>query len=171
MIGPVPILDKEGVTIDPIWAAEFRGFFWGEGTIAVSCRQPLAVAKPHIKWQGYSIQVIASIGLRSDDAPLLYEFHRRLGGRIRTEPYRTHTDRTITRWAAGTASDCLRIADLLKSSTGLPFLKARQLELWREAVLLKLATGATSGSRYTAENRARMREIDLELKRLRLWNG
>lgn len=162
-----PITDVEGQAIDPIWAAEFRGFFWGEGTLNVQCHRPAGRGMVN----SYSTAITASIGLRSDDAPILVEFARRLGGRLRTEKYTRDPNRTITRWVCGTAADCLRIAQLLESPTGLLFNKARQLAVWRGAVEAKLRSGASAGSRYTPEDRAILLAADAELKRLRLWAG
>ena len=171
MTGDAPILDINGEPIDPVWAAEFRGFFWGEGTIRVQAGRPLAEKMPHVKWVGYSHSIAASIGLRSDDEPLLLEFQRRLGGNVRRERYRDASDKTISRWVVGVAIDNLRIARLLASPTGLPFLKAQQLAIWRQAVETKLRSGATPAARYTVEDRAFMVWAAGELMRLRRWGG
>ena len=167
-----PVLDVDGEEIEPVWAAEFRGFFWGEGTLGFTAGQPLQQRNPQWTWKRHSFAVTASIGLRSDDAPLLAAFQRRLGGALRTEPYRFADPRkTITRWVCGTAVNNLRIARLLRSPTGLPFNKARQLDLWEEAVRLKLAAGGTAGSRYTDEQHARMLDIGQALVAVRVWSG
>lgn len=161
--GEVLIKDINGEPIDPIWAAEFRGFFWGEGTLAMQVQNH----------QGHyrSISVAASMGLRSDDAAILTAFQERLGGVLRTEHYRDGSGKTITRWQVGTAADNLRIAALLESPTGLPFRKARELVLWRRAVEIKLSTGAYAGGRYGGGQRAEMVRIEKELKALRKYQA
>mgnify|MGYP001571258734 FL=1 len=163
MAGDGPILDVNGDPVDAIWAAEFRGFFWGEGTIAVQIQN----YERHYR----SISVSASIGLRTDDAAVLREFQRRLGGTLKIESYRDGSGRTVTRWKTGVAAHNLRIAHLLESPTGLPFNKAKQLALWRLAIETKLQSGATSGSRYTPEARATMVRVSAELQKLRTWAG
>lgn len=169
------ILDIHGEPIDPIWAAEFRGFFWGEGTIAILCGRPDAnrptkSGKPR-QMAHYSIAITASIGLRSDDAALLYELQRRLGGQITLENYRDGSGKTVTRWKVGVAADNLRVARLLESPTGLPFNKAKQLTLWRKAVEAKLRAGGTPGSRYVQEDRDFIVYAAQELVRMRKWVG
>ena len=167
-----PILDIVGEEIDPIWAAGFRGFFWGEGTLGMTARLGNPKVNPLIKWVRHSIAVTASIGLRSDDSALLVEFQRRLGGRLRTEPYRGADSRkTITRWTVGTAQQNVRIGRLLESPTELPFSKARQLSVWRRAVETKVRAGAHSGARYSDEDHAYMVWAAAELQRLRRWAG
>lgn len=168
--GDAPITDVSGDVIDPVWAAEFRGFFWGEGTLAIQIQT-------HPKHQK-SIAVAATIGLRSDDAAILEAFRDRLGGVLRTERYRDGSGRTIVRWQVGTSKDNLRIARLLDSPTGLPFRKARELALWREAVVLKDTTKQRARDispdariRYHPHERDRMVEIAVALKAMRLYNG
>lgn len=166
-----PILDVNGEPIDPIWAAEFRGFFWGEGTLNMIGGQPHRNEYPNRHWGRHSFSIQASIGLRSDDRAVLTEFQRRLGGKLRIEPYRDTSEKTITRWVVATAKHCLRIAHLLESPTGLPFRKARQLEVWQKAVETKLRAGATAGSRYSNEDHAFMLWACQELRRLKEWTG
>ena len=158
-----PVIDINGEPIDPIWAAEFRGFFWGEGTLAVQ-RVSNKNNKTRDKWYSFSIQ--ATIGLRFDDAPLLCEFQRRLGGRIRVEQPRKEGLNPIVRWAIGKAKDCHRVGQLLSNGI-LPANKAKQLNLWIEALNLKLASGASSASRYTQEAKYAIVEAERILKEMR----
>lgn len=163
---PAHIYDEDGKEIDPIWQAEFRGFFWGEGTIA--CSQNM-----HFSGGSYSFSGIASIGLRDDDGDLLREFHRRLGGRLRVEKYRSgiHKDdgRTIIRWAVGVAKKCERVGHILAGGkTTLPFNKKRQLDIWRRSIHIKV--GGTRQTRYSPEDKAYLMWAGEELKRLRRWS-
>ncbi len=154
---PTHVLDVQGVEISPIWQAEFRGFFWGEGTIAIN----------HARGR-FSFANVASIGLRSDDAPILLEFQRRLGGCVRIEKYRDGTAKTITRWVVGVAKDCQRVGEVLAGGdSGLPFLKKRQLDIWRTAVSIKV--GGYSGTRYSERERDYLVFAAAELQRLRKW--
>lgn len=154
---PTHVRDTHGKEIDQVWQAEFRGFFWGEGTIAVNQ-----------KTNGYSFAAVASIGLRSDDAAILMEFQRRLNGRIRIEPYRDGSGKTITRWVVGVAKDCERVGQILAGGkTALMFNKKRQLDVWRRAVNIKV--GTYTGTRYQPEQRDYLIWASEELKRLRKW--
>ena len=159
---PDPILDINGAPISPEWAGEFRGFFFGEGTLSAYYYN--STETPGI--QHAAIQ--ASIGLRSDDAATLQEFQRRLGGKLSLEKYRDGSDRTITRWRCGTAANCYRIA-LLLGGPRIPFVKSRQVALWKEAVQLKMAKGIAGSGRYAPEERKRLREIHDALLALRKW--
>lgn len=157
---PVPthIRDIHGKEIHAIWQAEFRGFFWGEGTIAVN----------HSKHLGSSFAAVASIGLRSDDGAILIEFQRRLGGRVRIEKYRNHPEKTITRWVVGVAADAQRVGNVLAGGkTRLMFNKKRQLDIWRRAVAIKV--GGYTGTRYNDAQREYLIWASTELQRLRKW--
>jgi hypothetical protein len=66
------IKDVNGLPIDPEYAAEFRGFFWGEGMLTMQ------------KWsKRRSFAVYCRITLRDDDRLVLYKLQGRLGGTIR----------------------------------------------------------------------------------------
>lgn len=176
-----PLTDIEGEPIDPVWAAEFRGFFWGEGTMDVQANRPkqhgasgLPVGPkggtPNWYVDGWAITIIAKIKLRSDDGAVLREFHRRLGGGIREEKGPGNSKPLILWWVA-TVSQLPRVARILESPTGLPFKKARQLAIWREAIGYKLSRDGTRQARYTKEDRDRLLEIHKEIRALREWDG
>ena len=60
--------------IDQWWWAEFRGFFWGEGSIIL--------AKSN--HSGFNLQPQMKISLRDDDAAVLHDIHEKLGGSLAT---------------------------------------------------------------------------------------
>lgn len=157
--GAIPIYDIHGEEISPEWAAEFRGFFWGEGSLT-SVRGP-ARATP---------SPIVSIGLRADDQAVLEQFKQRLGGRIRQEPYRDGSGKFISRWVVIRAKDLVRIHLVLSSSpTGLTFNKCRQLRVWGRMVVMK--ADRVKWTRHIPEERDALRAMHDELHRLKLWGS
>jgi hypothetical protein len=178
MTGPDLLQDIHGEPLDPIWCAEFRGFFWGEGSLNISMHQPLAKRQPQLNWVGYSYHIQVSIGLRADDGDVLREFQRRLGGTLHQENYRDGSSKTILRWQVSTIRDCIRVGAILANSpTGLPFNKQRQLALWREAAAIKLkyldqsSRACKQRRSYSQEDSERFRWIWGELKSMRVWSG
>jgi len=144
------ILDQFGVPIDEIWAAEFRGFFWGEGCLSV-----MYIPKKDL------YRVLAKIGLRSDDRPLLEEIHRRIGGSLWDTTTQSSAGLPSTMWDASSQKSLKIVAELLLGGV-LPAKKAKQLDLWLEAVSIfttrKIKCG-WGGKQYTDEQKTRMGEI------------
>src|SRR5205809_640337 len=62
------ILDNVGEPIDPMWAATFRGFFWGEGSMYIN-RYDRKNHGPQ-----YSYNVYCRIQLRDDDRLILEHY-------------------------------------------------------------------------------------------------
>lgn len=154
MTGDSAILDVTGQPIDPIWAAEFRGFFWGEGCLGVAIIRGM-----------YRIQAV--INLRMDDADTLRAFQARLGGSLSL----THNiSQRHTRLNIAHLEDCKRVARLLAGGSAIPFTKKRQLALWTEMLDIKTAAGGRPGSRYTPEQHARMRVLVDTIQALRRWS-
>lgn len=153
------ILDINGVPFDPIWTAEFRGFFWGEGTIGIYRNNP-----KQKKWRG-TVYASAGIGLRTDDEPVLIEFQNRIGGTLLREKYKKYPNRTVSRWRTANIQSCKLISNLLKGGSVLSFNKKKQLGLWTEAVDVLI-----KGGRYTPEEHQRFDEISVELRRLKDWD-
>lgn len=144
------VLDQHGIPIDEIWAAEFRGFFWGEGCISVGY-----IPKKNI------YRVSAKISLRSDDRPLLEEFHRRIGGSLWDSRTQSSSGFPSTMWDA-TSQKSLKIVAELLSGGILPAKKAQQLDLWKEAVGIFTARKIKhgwGGKHYTDEQKSRFKEI------------
>jgi hypothetical protein len=122
------LFDINNNLITPEWAAEFRGFFWGEGCFYI-----------HPTFgNGRSFAITTKIELRKDDEEVLKEFQRRLGGKISYWDYKQHKGSNPTiRWWVARMTDCQRLVKLLTSNTNLPFNKQKQLNLWTRALELK----------------------------------
>lgn len=72
---PPPFIPEpyEIQSLDPIWAAEFRGFFYGEGCARMDNNSG-------------NFRPILTIGLRADDIAILEEIQSKLGGTINEKP-------------------------------------------------------------------------------------
>ena len=148
------ILDVQGEPIDPIWAAEFRGFFWGEGCLGAGIVHDM-------------YRIAAIINLRMDDADTLREFQRRLGGTLSL----THNiSQRHTRLNVSSLPDCQRVARLLAGGSNIPFAKKRQLVLWQEMLDIKQAAGGRPGSRYTEAQHDRMWSLVDQIQSMRRWS-
>jgi hypothetical protein len=147
MAEPSIILDIQGKPIDTEWAAEFRGFFWGEGSL-------------WIQGKAGTYAVRAAISLRSDDKEVLIEFQRRLGGRIFIQPLLG--EKLAARWQVSKKEDVARIASLLE--TKLPFKKAREVPIWKQAIDLRISK---EGRHWTLEQIEQMNNLADQLKSLR----
>jgi hypothetical protein len=167
--GGDPILDLLGEPIDPIWAAEFRGFFWGEGSLIVSVKRPPRATD---RWIGYSYNVHTMVSQRSDDEGTLEEFQRRLGGTICVKQYNDGSGKTLKAWTVSCKADCERLARVLAGGSAIPFAKKKQLALWSEAVEIRRERGYIEGrSRYTPDERERLLAISQEIRAMRTWVG
>lgn len=172
-----PILDVNGEVIDAIWAAEFRGFFWGEGSLGVYLHQPHKIAHPDRLYVGYSYSVIASITARTDELDALRAIQSRLGGtlHVRKGFYVAEKDgshRTTSFWRVSHALECDRLGRLLAvNPTRMPFRKRLQLAAWQEANTIRSSKKRGRGTPYTDAEAERMRWLSDELKRLKDWVG
>lgn len=102
---------------DPVWRAEFRGFFAADGWIGVTKSGPGLY------------YATAAIMLRDDDRLLLEAVAEVIGGNVWAQD-QTARKPTLT-WRTRSPGTVGRICDLLEEST-LPFAKARYVPLVRE---------------------------------------
>lgn len=125
------IKDVNGFLIDPEWASEFRGFFWGEGMLTMQ------------KWsKRRAFAVYCRITLRDDDRLVLYKLQNHLGGTIRRIGKPGGGSKPVCQWQVSKLKECQRIYEILSSSkTDLPFKKKRELLLWGEALEIKSFQG------------------------------
>jgi hypothetical protein len=159
---PNPIRDITGEPIDKEWAAEFRGWFGGEGSFKASESGPY----------GQSVSLGVILGLRADDAPIVKEFQRRLGGTVRIVPYKKGSEKFMARWQVTDSELMPRIVWLLeKSSIAVLSNKQRQFKPWRMLVAMKILRGAYSGSRYTSKEREQRHWAVAEIARLKHWGS
>lgn len=107
------------------WAAEFRGFFMGDGSVVFG--------RIHYREDGsFNLTPILTIGLRADDAALLQEIHRVFGGSLsfshRFENPQIHW--RVSGWS--TVHSIILATGLDKCH--LPFKKSRDFQIMMAAI-------------------------------------
>lgn len=122
--------DAHGNRLDPIWMAEFRGFFFGEGHLGITTNGTL---------KGKTYVARAAITLRDDDEPVLREIQARLGGLLHRERHgkiskingKTHQTKPYVVWRVTSRADVARVCDILDAGV-LPAKKRREVSIIRE---------------------------------------
>ncbi len=111
-------------SIDPLWFAEFRGFFYGEGCV-------------YIRSQSYksrnrkSLAPVLEIGLRKDDSALLSDIHATLGGFFLSKKAHGRTNEAV-QWSLVGWSNVYSVLPYLLDSK-FPSRKIEQLETMKSA--------------------------------------
>lgn len=162
------MLDIHDQLIDPIWAAEFRGFFCGEGYLGISswgydpkndCRK----LRPRIQ-----------ITSRSDESAVLYEFQSRFGGivyqehdgRISKGNYgEVYNSKPYTVWRVVKADQLRLILDVLENGV-IPFRKREQIQVLREF----LTTITHVGQKNTPEIHQKRNRLHQQIKELHKYS-
>ncbi len=139
---------------DDLWNAEFCGFAWGEASLLVHTynRKGKQLFRAAFK-----------IGLRDDDAEILYEFQRRLGGHI-FGPYTYAKANPAMMWQVNNLEQLKRIRDILSKGV-LPAKKRNEIALWGEFLDMAHARG----KKYSIEEKERVHKIINDLKELRRY--
>jgi len=110
---------------DPVWAAEFRGLFYGEGCTGLE--HPSAGG-----WRPFLI-----IGLRLDDRSLLEDVYNHLGCHLGNRPGRGNHN-PQARWGAWGWARCRAVIEATDLDRGLlPAKKLNDLALVYEAILAR----------------------------------
>lgn len=162
------MLDTHGQLIDPIWAAEFRGFFCGEGYLGIS------------SW-GYDpkndcrkLRARVQITSRSDDSDVLREFQSRFGGVVYQEHDgrisnngngKKYVSKPYTVWRVVKADQLRLILDVLENGI-IPFRKREQIQVIREF----LATVTHVGQKNTPEIRQKRTLLHQQIKELHKYS-
>lgn len=130
--------------IDPIWAAEFRGFFYGDGAALLS-RQPIkdtnrAVYRPKLM-----------ISLRADNYSLLEDVQAHLGGSLDqvrglTNSWGYQCNPTVRWYTCSYPNIFAILRDVLLPDARLPAKKRVQLEVLYEAVQARREMPHTLGA-------------------------
>lgn len=139
----VGIGGEDLLSVDPLWLAEFRGLFYGEGT-AMIIRNNSSYA-PCI-----------AIRLRDDDADMITQIHHKIGGRLlksnRSRVNEKHGDQL--EWRVTDMNRCRLICETLLTGL-LPAKKKRDIELVRDFCDWRSGTSYyfTEDERQEAERR------------------
>jgi hypothetical protein len=125
--------DIHGKPLDPIWMAEFRGFFFGDGYVGITTN---GVGR---RTKGKNYTGCIQITLRDDDIAILEEFQSRLGGSIWRERRgrRVRFDeleceaKPYAAWRIRSRTELLRVLDILDGGF-MPSQKRGHVRLLRE---------------------------------------
>jgi len=149
---------------DPIWLAEFRGFFYGEGYLSI-------VSWGREKRLGCNkLTGRANITQRSDDAAILYDIRSKLGGFIYQERHpcklqgangKEYVSKPVHIWRLTKVADLRLLCDILEAGV-LPARKKEQVVVMREF----LKTVLPPGHRVPLEVYQRRMELANQMKAL-----
>ncbi len=125
-------LKEVSFSVDPMWAAEFRGLFYGEGSVGL-WKCPRHTRKKEI----YHVLVpVLSMHFRDDDAKILTDIHEKLGGTLsggkRYGPTNPSKRWSISGWPRVYAI----IRDILLDGL-IPAKKRIELQLLHDAILAR----------------------------------
>jgi len=161
--------DINGNPIDPIWVAEFCGFFMGEGTIGIYC----STRSYRGSRNRYYFHASASITQRDDCGDVLKEFYDKFGGCLTsagsenfTNPlaYNYNRKPQIT-WRVGNRNTVKLIVDILRTSK-INHSKSNILDVMDEF----LALPRIRGKHISDDEFNIMNELYEKSKRLHLYN-
>lgn len=156
--------------IDPIWAAEFRGLFWGEGNFMIDIMNR---GKPRPTLV-FSARCRCRVIARDDNRPMLEDFQRVLGGHIYThKSFKSHwiegkvyTHNRNFVWQVQSVDGVEQVIDILENGL-IPALKAREIPVMREAITIM----RSRRYRYTDDQRQQLRDVQQRLFALRQYSG
>jgi len=145
------ILDIHGVLISDVWAAEFRGFFLGEGSLQIHRTH---LSKQYGRGKVYErefngFRPIAAVTQRSDNRPVLDAMCIRLGGNVSNHNRfnmvsggngKTYLNHSQAMWKVVATDDVRRILELLKGGW-LPHTKLREIEIMERYLDIRPRTG------------------------------
>ena len=125
--------------LDPIWCAEFRGFFWADGTLYANVRKVSKNGKTFFR-----PMMRISVAQRADNGMVLDDFKSKLGcGTIYRYPLPGTTKRKWSRnakpqvrWSVDSISGCRIVIDVLKGSV-LPTKKGMEVALLDEFIAIR----------------------------------
>ena len=145
--------------MDELWEAEFRGFFFGEGYIGMN------KVKPRQGVNAY--RAVAQINIRADDAAVLYDIQRHLGGSVHNRirpgtPFAKYVSHPSIEWSVTNRDELRRVVAILLRGQ-LPSKKRHVVELFAEAIELM----KSRGGRYTMEERIHLDELVQAMKAAR----
>lgn len=116
--------------VDPIWAAEFRGLFYGDGYAGMKLRsrpRPYGTPSPRL-----------CIRQRCDNWDLLEEIQSVLGGRVALRGRENAGSHPQAAWEIYGFADCLVVIEATGLHKGqLPANKQRDVQILHEAILAR----------------------------------
>jgi LAGLIDADG endonuclease len=152
------MVDKQtrGVALDPIWEAEFRGFFFGDGYLGITTN---GVSR-HTGETTFTVR--AQITVRDDDIAMLHDIASKIGGKVYSETG-TAKRRPIAIWRIRNAKQIAQICDILERGV-MPSKKIAEVAVVRRFLSYPHAFG--QGFRVTSEIAKIRHACVAEIKRL-----
>lgn len=120
--------------LNPLWAAEFRGFFYGDGCASLNLSP--GKTKKHF-------QPMLKIGLRADDVVVLKDIHVKLGGNLIDRDYTNQPSacagaNPAKLWYVVGWGHCRAVIEATGLASGhLPAKKTRDVALLYETILIR----------------------------------
>lgn len=162
------ILDVNDRPISPLWAAEFRGFFLGEGNLEIGqySRIVNGERKKFLRPRARLIQ-------RDDCQEILWNIQKVLGGHVTGHKAqrlvsggngKTYTNRPQTVWQTVSADGVQRVLLLLDNGV-FPHKKLAEINV----VQRYLNLAHSSGHKYTDEQKEELWALKAELENLRKY--
>lgn len=146
--------------LDPLWWAEFRGFFFGEGSVMFRNQKTLtSFGNPTSRRK---LVPLLQISVRRDDHLVLEDVHQKLGGQFHHKKAHGATNEAVT-WLTPGWSRTYNIVVPLSEGL-LPSKKRAEMLLMKEACELRF----TFSYDLTDEEHAQLYEYDVRLRELKL---
>lgn len=166
------VLDIHGEPIDPVWAAEFRGFFMGEGSIMILNITRSRILKSTGEKERH-LRPSAALCLRADNVEVLRGIQAKLGGatdkfyqgKVILHPEgQAYKAAPMVKWYTHSTDGVSRVLDLIENPI-LPYPKAREIAIMREFLTLRPKTG----KKLTPELREHLWKLKSDLQEIRKY--
>ncbi|MFA6135632.1 MAG: hypothetical protein WC869_16610 [Phycisphaerae bacterium] len=172
------VTDIHGLPIEPLWAAEFRGFFLGEGSLEIGLIRHTQLWKGRKGRPATPVAHIydelrprARLIQRDDSRAILDAVKARLGGNITAHNARVFTsggngkvyeNKPTISWYVMNSEGIQRVLDLLKGGC-FPHTKLREVAILEEFLRLR----PKAGHYWLPEHRARCLELMAAMRKVR----
>lgn len=158
------VLDISGKPIPPLWVAEFRGFFFGEGYLGITTNGTNRANT------GPSYVCRAQIAMRDDESPILYAIQKKLGGIVYGCDARNKNQNPFCVWRVTSSHGVARVCDILADGI-LPARKRRQVAVVRAFIR---TLNEKCGPRFpnpalSVHNLRRRADLHAQIKRLHAY--
>lgn len=156
-------LDVNGEPLDPFWAAEFRGYFFGDGYLGI-------VRNGKDRRTGLPMNTArAQITTRDDDAAMLHDISAKLGGKVSLAAAsgdRKHHPVAI--WRTRNMVDVARVCDALDGGL-MPSKKRAEIAVVRRYLAIRIPPGPRTADFNVEALRAEREACIAEIQRLHAY--
>lgn len=145
---------KPHLADDPLWRAEFRGFFWGEGWLGIDMFKSRRHGRLYTCHRA-SIQIAQA----NDNKAMLYHIQEVLGGTVyeRKSTYNSQNAKQICyTWMTRCRSTCQKIVEILQDESTFVDKKTEKVEALRKFIAI---AEELNGNRRSEEVLVQMDEL------------